>query len=319
MQDTSAAESPAVAGTSGGPRRHRRSRPRRLGHALAPLAWVGPAVALIIFVVVWPVVVMVQTSLQKVSSYGEVQGWAGLGNFHRLFGETSFVPIVVRTAIWVVVVVGLTMLISLALAQLFHQRYPGHRITRLGLIAPWAASVLMTAIVFRWMLQPGYGLINIVLHWLGLVQDVSRAAPLGHGSTAFPWLIFVAVFVSLPFSTYTILSGLTTIPTDVYEAARVDGVGPWRTYLAITLPLLRPALTVATLINLTNVFNSFPIIWAMTGGGPGYDTATTTIFMYVLKGANIGESGAMSVVNFALVAVIAAVFLKVSGWKAQVE
>jgi len=82
-------------------------------------------------------------------------------------------------------------------------------------------------------------------------------------------LIFVAVFVSLPFTTYTIMAGLATIPHDVYEAARVDGSSKFTTYRAITLPLLRPALTVATLINVINVFNSYPIIWAMTRGQPG--------------------------------------------------
>lgn len=297
-------------------RRKRRQR-RKWQRRLAPFVWVGPAVVLIGFVVLWPVVAMVRTSLQRVTSYGEVKGYNGLDNFRRLFQENAFTGVVARTAVWVVAVVGFTMLISLALAQLFHQRFPGHRFVRLGLIAPWAASVLMTAIVFRWMLQPGYGLLNQFMHALGIVADVNRSAPLGHGSTAMPWLIFVAVFVSLPFSTYTLLAGLAAIPTDVYEAAKVDGAGAWRTYWAITFPLLRPAITVATLINLMNVFNSFPIIWAMTGGGPGYDTSTTTIFMYVLKEANIGESAAMSVVNFALVAIIAGFFLRVSGWRAE--
>ena len=85
----------------------------------------------------------------------------------------------------------------------------------------------------------------------------------------------VAIFVSLPFTTYAILSGLQGIPGDVYEAAAIDGATSWRSYLRVTLPLLRPAILVATLINVINVFNSFPIIWEMTRGGPGYETATT--------------------------------------------
>ena len=142
---------------------------------------------------------------------------------------------------------------------------------------------------------------------------------LGQASTAFPWLIFVAIFVSLPFTTYAILAGHSSIPDDVHEAAKVDGASPWRAYWTVTFPMLRPAIVVATLINIMNVFNSFPIIWAMTHGQPGYSTATTTVFMYILKGSNIGESAAMSVINFGIVALLTAVFLTVSGWRAEVE
>lgn len=292
-----------------------------MANRLQPLLWIGPAIALIGFVVVWPVVAMIRTSFQRVSSFGEIKGSNGWKNFTNLFHELAFKGVVERTVVWVVVVVTVTMLLSLALAQLFNQHFPGRRVTRWALIAPWAASVLMTAIVFKWMLTPGYGLINIVLHDLGLLKNLNGASadPLGKATTAMPWLMFVAVFVSLPFTTYTILAGLATIPGEVYEAARVDGSSRWHTYRAITMPLLRPALTVAALINVMNVFNSFPIIWAMTHGQPGYDTTTTTVFMYILKGKDLGESAAMSVVNFGLVVIIVALFLKLSRWKAEVE
>jgi multiple sugar transport system permease protein len=302
-------------------RRRKRSVGRRLADSFGPLLWIGPAIGLICFVVLWPVVVMVRTAFQRVSSFGEIKGGAGWRNFTRLFHELAFKGVVERTIIWVVAVVGITMLVSLALAQLFNQRFPGRRVTRWALIAPWAASVLMTALVFKWMLHSGYGLINILLHDVGLLNNLNSASadPLGKSSTAMPWLIFVAIFVSLPFTTYAILAGLSTIPGEVYEAAKVDGSSRWHTYRTVTLPLLRPALTVATLINVMNVFNSFPIIWAMTHGGPGYSTTTTTVYMYVLKGKDLGESAAMSVVNFGLVIVIVAVFLRISRWKSEVE
>jgi multiple sugar transport system permease protein len=177
----------------------------------------------------------------------------------------------------------------------------------------------MTAIVFKWMLNPTSGLFNILGHHLGLVGSLNRADPLGQANTAFPWLILVAIFVSLPFTTYAILAGHSSIPDDVHEAARVDGASPWHAYWTVTLPLLRPAIVVATLINIMNVFNSFPIIWAMTHGQPGYSTATTTVFMYILKGSDIGESAAMSVINFGIVGLFTIVFLAASGWRAEVE
>lgn len=293
---------------------------RRTLRRLAPLAWIGPACALIGLTVLWPVVVMVQTSFQRVSPSGVVVGSAGGRNYQALADEAALSGVLVRTAIWVVVVVAVTIAVSLGLAQLFNAQFPGRRIARWALIAPWAASVMMTALIFRWALESGSGVINVFLRDLGLADlGSTRADWLGRPVSAFVAMMLVAIFVSLPFTTYTILAGLQTIPDDVYRAARVDGASHWRTYLSITLPLLRPAIIVATLINVINVFNSFPIIWEMTRGGPGYETSTTTTFMFILKSAHIGESAAMSALNFALVVVMVLVFLRVTRWKDQIR
>ncbi|MCX5071362.1 sugar ABC transporter permease [Streptomyces sp. NBC_00513] len=282
---------------------------------LGPLPWIGPAVLLIVLVVLWPVYEMVRTSFLKISSSGFVRGSAGFDKYKRLFDEPSLPSVVVSTLVWTVVVVTATMVTSLALAQLFNQRFPGRRVTRWALIAPWAASVVMTAIGFKWMLNQTAGVLNTLMRDLGLIDGPKDW--LGDPSTAWPWMMFVAVFVSLPFTTYTLLAGLQTIPGEVYEAAKVDGTTTWQTYLRITLPLLRPAFLVGVVINLINVFNSFPVIWSMTRGGPDSDTATTTVFMYQLKNSDIGQSAAMSVVNFALVVVMVVLFLKVSRWNQE--
>nr|WP_206745602.1 sugar ABC transporter permease [Jatrophihabitans sp. GAS493] len=261
-----------------------------------------------------PVVLMVRTAFRRIDAIGFDHGWAGGANFSKLFKEPDLAAILERTLVWVVAVVLATMLISMALAQLFNQHFPGRRVARMALIAPWAASVFMTGIVFRWMLNRDSGLINLFLHDVGLVHSLggSQADWLGRPGAAFIWMIGVAVFVSVPFTTYAILAGLQTIPEDVYEAAKLDGASGLRSYIFITVPLLRSALSVAVLINIMNVFNSFPIIWAMTRGGPGNKTATTTIFMYQVKASSIPESAAMSVVNFGLVIVVVLAFMRVT-------
>ena len=300
------------------PSPRRRGRGSRIRRGLAPVPWLAPAVILIAVVVIWPIVTMAQTSLQHYSSLGILIGSAGTLNFRDLFSDPNLPSILVRTVLWVVAVVGITMLLSLALAQLFNQRFPGRRVTRWALIAPWAASVMMTALIFRWMLQPDNGAINILLHQLGLVQYNSNGSSwLGRPDSAMAWMIGVAVFVSLPFTTYTLLAGLQTIPGELFEAVRVDGASHWQSYRSITLPLLRPAFLVALVINVMNVFNSFPIIWEMSRGGPGYETNTTTVFMYNLKESFIGESAAMSIVNFALIIVVIIFFLRLNNWNRQ--
>jgi len=306
--------------TTDPPIRLRRPLAARVATSLRPALWVGPAVALIVVVVLWPVIVLVHSSLQNIAADGYVVGGAGGRNFSTLWHEPALKGVVLRTVIWVVAVVGVTLLLSLALAQLFHQRFPLRRLARTALIAPWAASVMMTALIFRWALDPNVGAVNIILHALGLMHRLgsNQSDWLGRPGWALVWMMVVAIFVSLPFTTYALLSGLQTIPGEVYEAARVDGAGRWHCYRTITLPLLRPAILVATTINVINVFNSFPIIWEMTRGGPGYETSTTTTFMYILKQSFIGEAAAMSVVNFALVIVVVLFFLKVTRWKEQV-
>ncbi|WP_235215437.1 carbohydrate ABC transporter permease [Phaeacidiphilus oryzae] len=311
MSDTAAAP-PGAASPTVPPAPSPRTRRR---FTVGPLPWILPAIALIAVVVIWPVVTMVITSRERLGLDGFVRGSAGWKNFTRLFGETVFGHVMLWTVIWTVSVVGLTMLISLGLAALFNQRFPGRTVTRWALIAPWAASVLMTSIGFRWMLDRTSGVLNGWMVDLGLIH--SPKDWLGDPATAWPWLIFVAVFVSLPFTTYTLLAGLQTIPDEVYEAARIDGASGRQSYLRITLPLLRPAFLVGLVINLINVFNSFPVIWGMNEGGVNYANATTTVFMYGLKSQSIGESAAMSVVNFVLVLLMVLVFLKVSRWNEE--
>ncbi len=181
---------------------------------LVPLLWLGPAIALIGVVVLWPVVVMVQSSFQQIGGEGFVVGYNGTTNYTNLFHEPDFVSVLLRTVVWVVVVVAVTVLISLGLAQLFHQRFPGRRVTRWALIIPWAASVMMTALIFKWALDPNVGVINVILHHIGVVKQLgsSQADWLGNPTSALAWMMAVAIFVSLPFTTYAILSGLQGIP-----------------------------------------------------------------------------------------------------------
>jgi ABC-type sugar transport system permease subunit len=283
---------------------------------LGPLPWIGPALLLIFAVVLWPALEMLRTSVSDISMSGLSRGFAGVDNFAKLFANPELWPILLRTITWVVVVVSVTILISLGLSALLNAAFPGRRIVRWALIVPWAASVVMTATIWRWMLDAFYGIVNRILVDFGLIANPITDW-LGTPSSAFIWLMAVAIFVSLPFTTYVLLAGLQSIPADIYEAARVDGATGTRTYRHITLPLLRPALLVAAIINMINVFNSFPIIWAMTGGGPGSQTDTTTTFMYKLafRYQDIGQSAALSVINLTVILLFVLFYLRVVDWR----
>ncbi|WP_019629961.1 carbohydrate ABC transporter permease [Actinomadura atramentaria] len=282
----------------------------RLRVLLAPLPWLAPALLLIGAVVLWPVVEMVRTSFLAISSSGATLGGAGTRNYKDLFDEPDLGAVLLRTLLWVVGIVVITTVLSLALGQLLNARFPGRRVVRWAVIVPWAASVLMTALIWRWMLDNDSGVVNRLLLDLGLVDEPVNW--LAHPGQAMAWMMAVAVFVTLPFTSFVILAGLQSIPPEVYEAARVDGASGWTTYLRITLPLLRPALLIGTIINCINVFNNFPIIWSMTQGGPQHATDTSTTFTYKIAffDQHVGESAAMAVVNFALVLFMVALYLR---------
>jgi multiple sugar transport system permease protein len=181
----------------------------------------------------------------------------------------------------------------------------------MAIIVPWAASVVMTTTVFVYGLDPFYGIINKFLVDVGILDE-----PYGFLKNATSGLLSamaVAVFVSVPFTTFVVLAGLQTIPHDVLEAASIDGAGKVQTYWQVVFPMLRPALAVAAIINIINVFNSLPILRTITGSLPGYDadTTTTLTFKFIQTERQIGTASALSVVNFGLVVVVIAVYVRV--------
>ncbi len=262
--------------------------------------------------VVYPAVELVRASLGRYSITGLYQGAVGLRNYARLLEQEALPTVAGNTVVWVALVVGVTIALSLGLAQLLNESFPGRRLVRWALIVPWAASLIMTAKLFVWLYDYYFGLLNRVVSAAGLAP----ADWLGDDRTVMGAMIAVGVFVSLPFTTYVLLAGLQTIPGEVYEAARVDGAAGWRGYRWITLPLLRPALLVAAVLNLIYVFNSFPIVWTLNDRNPGFAHDTMITFMYKIafKSAlrDVGLAAALGVVNVLLILVAVVAYLRVA-------
>ncbi len=278
---------------------------------LQALPWLAPALILIGGVVVFPVGYMIYTSFRDLSRFGTDRGWAGLENYERVFGLDHLPKVMANTVIWVVGVVGLSVGIGLVLAQFLNKRFPGRKALRLVIIVPWAASVVMTSTVFVYGLDPFYGIINRALVDVGILDQ-----PFGFLKNPLPGFLSamaVAVFVSVPFTTFVFLAGLQTVPHDVLEAAQIDGAGRVQTYWRVVFPMLRGALAVATIINVINVFNSLPILKTMTGAIPGYDADTTTTLMFkiIQHDRQIDTASALSVVNFVVVVVVIGIYLRV--------
>ena len=269
--------------------------------------------------VLYPALELIRASIGRYSITGLYLGSVGLDNYARLFRQEALPGVVANTAVWVVTVVGATMLVSMGLAQLVAARFRGRRLVRLALIVPWAASLIMTSKLFAWIYDYYFGILNQALVGAGLLRR--PVDWLGNDATVFPAMIAVGVFVSLPFTTYVLLAGLEAIPDDVYEAARVDGASGARAYWWVTLPLLRPALVVAAVLNVIYVFNSFPIVWTLNDRNPGFthDTMITYMYKIAFKSAlrDVGLAAALGVVNVAVILAAALGYLRTVRWREE--
>ncbi len=288
-------------------------------HPLVALLWIGPALALIIGVVLYPAIKLFQASRGQYSITGLRKGDAGWGNYQKVLDHPSLTTVLSNTVVWVVAVVAITILLSLALAQFLVKEFPGRRFVRWAIIVPWAASLVITSQLFVLLYDYNYGLINHGLKTLGLIEE--SVDFLGDDRWTMASMVVVGVFVSLPFTIFVFIAGLNAIPDDVHEAAVVDGASPWQRWRLITLPLLRPALMVATVLNAIYVFNSFPIVYTLNDRNPGFLHDTTITFMYKLafksQEKDVGMSAATGILNVLIILAVVAVYLRIVNWREE--
>lgn len=263
-----------------------------------PMLMILPSLALAMFIIGYPVIDLAWTSLQEVSRFGQLRGFAGWANFAEVFGDQLFYDSLWRTLIWTVAVVGGTLAISLPVAMILNDDFFGRGLARVIIMLPWAISLTMTAVVWRWGLNGRAGLLNASLMDLGIIPapvEWLATAPL-----AFTAEILIGILVSIPFTTTIFLGGLSSLPQDAYEASMVDGASKWDQFRYITLPLLKPFINIAIVLNVIYVFNSLPIIWVMTEGGPanGTDILVTYLYKLAFRFGQLGKASAISLIMF---------------------
>ncbi len=281
----------------------RTSRSRRI-----PILWLLPALLLVLFFVIYPLWSMILASFSTLSFAGVRTGWAGFDNYIAVLNDPVIPQVLRTTAIWTIGVVVGTLAISLVVALILNETWPGRRFVRWVLIIPWATSLVITSLAFRWILDSQLGTLNILLQDWGVIDEPLEF--LSDASRSIPLLILVGIFVSVPFTTYVLLSGLQGIPNELYEAARIDGASAVRRFRKITLPLLSPFVTLAALLNAIYVFNSFPIIWILTKGGPLDDTQTVITYTYKLAFSTdeVAKAAALASASLVFLAVVGTIY-----------
>ena len=267
----------------------------------APLALIAPSVVLAFGVIGYPLYEIILLSVSDVSRFGQVRGFVGGGNFSRVLADPVFVDALARTLVWTAGVVGGTILVSMPVALVLNRPFIGRGLARTLVMLPWSISLSMAAIVWLWSFDGDHGMVNATLTGFGLmsapVQWMARA------ETAFPVEIMVGVLVSIPFTVTILLGGLSSIPGDVYEAASIDGATGVQAFRFMTLPLLRGFIGIAVVLNVIYVFNSFPIIWVMTQGGPNNSTHILVTYLYEVA-FRLGRPGAAAAVSLVMLAIV---------------
>jgi multiple sugar transport system permease protein len=268
--------------------------PSRLRSARVYL-YLLPAAVLLVAIFAVPLAESVILSLQKSAGLAGTSGWAGFANFTRELKNGLFWQVAWQTVIWTVAVVGLTTIISIVLASLLREPFRGRGVVRSLLMIPWASSIAVSAIVWQFGLVPG-GLIDRSLTLVGLKSAILPW--LANTPQAFVVLIFVGVWVSVPFTMLIILAGMNGIPKDVYDAASLESPSRIRLEWSITLPMLRHVILISLMSNFVVVFNSFPIIYVMTQGGPVNKTNILATYLYekAFTDLDFGDSSAIAVV-----------------------
>jgi len=227
---------------------------------------------------VYPIVRTGQLSLQDYTFMSYFTGQAdfvGLANYGTIFGHLLFPKVVVNTVAFTVVSLFFQFALGLALAVFFSKKFPLSALFRSLILVPWLLPVIVSATTWRWMFYKDYGIINSLLGThIGWLSDPSWSL----------WAVIIAnIWLGIPFNLVLLYGGLQAIPEGLYEAAALDGAGPWRQFGSISWPLLKPVTMVTLLLGLVYTIKAFDIIWVITRGGPVDSSQTLATWSYKLS------------------------------------
>ena len=274
-----------------------------------PYIWILPSIILMSVFILIPIIFVFRMALSEVSRAGIIRGFAGFENFTKVMSNPAFKMVLRNTIVWTIAVVVLSTLLGFILALILNNEFRGRKIARAIMVFPWATTLVIQASAWKFIIDTDYGTLNTLLLRLGIIDHAVNWTPTA--GAYFAWEIACGIFVTIPFVTFCVLSGLQSIDTTYYEAATVDGASYWQQLFQITLPLVRSSLTVSTVLNIIYVFNSFPIIWTITKGDPANHTDTLVTYLYKLAFYNgkQGQAAAVSVIGFMILLICASVYM----------
>ncbi|MDL4817034.1 carbohydrate ABC transporter permease [Actinomadura opuntiae] len=284
------------------PRSERRPKAplgRRLRGWTASTWFLLPALLLFFLFVLIPIAVALYTSFFKWGGFGRPEDFVGLDNYRKLSGDPIFRGDLLRGLVIVVLSLAVQLPIALGTAVLLNQRIRGRAVYRAVFFAPYILSEVIAGVLFGIIFLPGSGLADEVVGGLPLLGGLAGKWFSDPG-TALPTLFAVMTWKYFGFHMMIYLAGLQGVPTEVLEAASIDGAGPWRRFRAVTLPLLAPTLRISVFLSVIGSIQLFDLVWVTTTGGPTNSTETmaVTMFQFGFKRYQMGYASAISVAMF---------------------
>ena len=274
-----------------------------------PYLLVAPAVLVILCVVFFPVVNAIMMSFQSydLRRPNEI-GFIGLTNYVNLFQDELFWKGLWKTILWVVFGVGFQFLFGFILALLLNMNFKGRGVVRAVSLIPWVTPGILIGLMWRWMYDGNYGVINDLLMKIGLID--SPIGFLSQTTTAFPSVIVTIVWQGIPFFALMILAGLQGVPAELYEAADIDGGNAIQKLFYVTIPSIKNTIFVTTLLRIIWVANSVDVIFNMTSGGPAYATQTLSVYVFNKGNAlDLGYSSALAIIHCIVLALVAVPYM----------
>jgi len=267
---------------------------------LTPYFWILPVIIvvtiLIIFPLIWTVVISFQTKL-----IGAPGTFSGFKNYINVWKSGEFLEALWKSLYFTIPSIILKLLIGLGAALSLNQNFKGRNIIRSWLFIPWTIPRFAVAIMFIWIFRANGGL-DLMLNKIGILNTPFWLGP----NLVMPTMIFVNVWKGFPFFMVGILSGLQSIPRDIYEAATIDGANTIQLFRHITLPLIRDVTLIVTTLSTIWTITEFDVIFLITGGGPGTASQTLPILTYVkaFREYNLGEAAAIAVLSLPILLVL---------------
>ena len=290
------------------PRRPPRNARRALRTALEVLFFVGPALGLFAVFVVWPIIRAAQFSLYRWKGFGPLTDFVGLDNYSTVLHNEVFTDAFGHNLFIVVGSVLFQLPLGLAIALLLNRRIRGQGLLRTVVFVPYVLAEVIASVVWLQLLQPQYGVVDSLLSSVGLPSP--EQGFLGTPEYALWTVLFVLTWKYLGLAVLLFLAGLQGIPTDIVEAAQMDGASWWQTQRRITIPLLGPTLRVWAFLSMIGSLQLFDMVWILTGGGPANATTSMATFLVTegTKRHNYGIAAAASVVLFVVALVFALLY-----------
>jgi len=294
------------------PAAQRLRRLRGSGEGRFALGLILPATIVVFGVVIYPVIRTLLMSFFNIDS--PMPGnypFVGLDNYLRVFKNPAFYPVLGHTLYFTLVSTSLELVLGIGVALLLNAPLKARWFWRSLVVLPWALPTIVNGALWRWIYNGQYGALNGLLSALHISS--SPHYWLGSPFLALNMVIIADVWKNTSIVAFFILAGLQTIPHDLYEAARVDGAGAWRSFVRVTLPLLRPSIAIVLILRTIEAFKVFDIIYVMTGGGPASGTQTIAFYTYQQAFSNqlFGYGAALAYLIVLAVFALAMAYLRI--------